>query len=173
MKSVLIDVREYDEFDAEHIDGAINVPLSGFTSMAPGILNQLKDRQIAFVCRSGARSAQALQIAETMGFNDIHAYTSVDGGLQRWKAEGRPLVSARRASAPMPLMRQVQLLVGVSLVLFTVLSWLLHPAFALGAAAMGAGLLHAGITGNCLMALILKWAPWNRRPHNPGLGQAA
>ncbi len=41
MAQVMIDVREHDEFASEHVDGAINIPLSTFSTMAPGVLSGL------------------------------------------------------------------------------------------------------------------------------------
>lgn len=40
MTEVILDVRERDEFEAEHVPGSISVPLSHLDSVAPGVLDQ-------------------------------------------------------------------------------------------------------------------------------------
>ena len=51
----LVDVREPGGYAAGHVEGAVNVPLSGFD------VNLLsKGKPVVLICRSGARSAQAL-----------------------------------------------------------------------------------------------------------------
>ncbi|MEW5756756.1 MAG: rhodanese-like domain-containing protein [Pseudomonadota bacterium] len=161
MNQVIIDVREEDEFSAEHIPDSINIPLSSFASMAPGILNQLGERNILIMCRSGARAVQAHSMAKGLGFNDAHTYQVYEGGIIRWKKEGQPVVS-RKVRAPLPLMRQVQLVVGTLTLMFAVLAVTIDPRFAYGAVFTGAGLLLAGMTGFCPLANLLAKLPWNR-----------
>ncbi len=160
MAEVIIDVREKDEYTAEYIKDSINVPLSGFATTAPGILNQLKDRQILLMCRSGIRATQALEQAKTLGFNDIHSYRVFDGGIVEWKKQGN--LVAKAVNASLPLMRQMQIIVGTLLVIFASLATLVNPWFSVATILLGGGLLMAGITGNCAVAALLVEAPWNK-----------
>lgn len=162
MSEVIIDVREKDEFAIEHAQDAINVPLSLFASMAPGILNQLKDRKIVFMCRSGARAAQAQAIANQMGFNDAHIYSVYAGGILQWKKDGNQVVANATNKAPLPLIRQVQIVIGVLVIAFGVLGAAIDPIYSYIAAAIGAGVLIAGATGFCAMATLMGKLPWNR-----------
>ncbi|MDH4274584.1 MAG: rhodanese-like domain-containing protein [Gammaproteobacteria bacterium] len=166
MTDVIVDVRERDEFALERVDHSVNVPLSVFTSVAPGVLTQLKDRRIVFMCRGGARASQALELAKQMGFNDVHVYSVYPGGIQQWKKSGLPVASAQ--SMGLPLQRQVQLAIGVLIVVLGVMGYLFNPAFALVAAAVGLGLLVAGATGYCMLANIMAKAPWNKARALPG-----
>jgi len=161
MNQVIIDVREEDEFLAEHVEHSINIPLSSFSNLAPGILNQLGERNIVIMCRSGVLAVQAQAMAKGLGFNDAHSYEVYEGGIIQWKKAGHPVV-ARRVKAPLPLMRQVQLVIGAMLVLFGLLAVLVNPAFAYGAVFIGGGLLLAGATGFCALANLLGMLPWNR-----------
>jgi hypothetical protein len=43
------------------------------------------------------------------------------------------------------------------------LGWLLHPLLYLLAAFVGAGLVFAGVTDTCGMAMLLAKMPWNQR----------
>lgn len=161
MSEVIIDVREKDEFEAEHVENSVNIPLSMFASMAPGVLNQLKDRKIIFMCRGGARASQAKAISLNLGFNDAHTYEIYNGGLMQWKKDGRP-TQTLNAKAPLPLIRQVQLVIGALIIVFGLLGAFVEPSFALVAAVIGAGLLLAGATGFCALASMMSKLPWNR-----------
>lgn len=161
MEQVIIDVREEDEFLAEHIENSINIPLSSFANLAPGVLHQLGERNIVLMCRSGVRAVQAKEMAKGLGFNDAHTYEVYEGGIIKWRSEGKPVVS-REVRAPLPLMRQVQLVVGGMALSFGLLGALLDPAYAYGAAFVGAGLLVAGATGFCALANVLAALPWNK-----------
>lgn len=165
MTEVIVDVRERDEYEVEHVEGSINVPLSAFQTAAPGVLNLVKDRQIVFMCRSGARATQAFEQARGLGFDDAHVYSVYDGGIMAWIAAGLPV--QKGAKAPLPLMRQMQIIVGTLLVVFTTLGATVSPWFSATAAFFGGGLLYAGITGNCAVASVLAKAPWNR--HDPSV----
>jgi len=158
---VIVDVREEDEFVGEHIEHSINIPLSMFNSMAPGILNQLGERSIIIMCRSGARAGQAQAMAQGLGFNDAHTFEVYKGGIIEWKRQGNPVVSRPR-KAPLPLMRQVQLVVGTGVLAFAMLAAFVNPAFVWGAAFFGGGLTMAGISGFCPLATLLGKLPWNR-----------
>jgi len=77
----LVDVREPDEFADKHLPGSINIPLSSLASRAAELP---KDRLTVFVCRSGARSLAACEIASRIGNPFI---ASLAGGLLTWTAE--------------------------------------------------------------------------------------
>lgn len=160
MSEVIIDVRERDEYEQEHVKHSINVPLSAFTTVVPGVLNQLKDKEIVFMCRSGARATQAYEQAQGLGFNDAHTYRVYPGGIMAWIEAGREVQKGEKA--PLPLMRQMQIIVGTLLVVFASLGTFINPWFSLATIVFGGGLLMAGVTGNCAVASLLAKAPWNR-----------
>lgn len=85
----VIDVREADEYSGElgHIPGARLVPL-GELPRRLGELQGLEGRPVVTVCRSGGRSATAAAILTVAGFRHVR---SLDGGMRRWKAAGRPV----------------------------------------------------------------------------------
>jgi hypothetical protein len=58
--------------------------------------------------------------------------------------------------------RQVRIGAGSFVLIGTVLGRLVHPAFYLLAALVGAGLVFAGVTDICGLAIVLAKAPWNR-----------
>ncbi len=83
----LIDVRETDEFAAVRAEGAVNIPLSEFTSRV-GELDL--DRDIYVICKAGGRSAQVIEYLEQRGIDAIN----VAGGTDGWVAAGLPNTSA-------------------------------------------------------------------------------
>ncbi len=62
-KVVLIDVREKNEFDSGHLEGAVLVPLSLMKENKPEFDKKIKevakDKEIYLYCRSGRRSGLA------------------------------------------------------------------------------------------------------------------
>lgn len=84
---LLIDVREPDEFAAERIDGALNVPLS---RLDPKALPDAGGKTIVLQCAGGKRSGMAVEKCRVAGqMIDTH----LAGGLAAWKATGLPTVT--------------------------------------------------------------------------------
>ena len=75
----ILDVREVDEFQAGHIEGALNAPLSTLDKE----YEQLDaSKRYYVICQGGMRSERACQFLETKGFDVIN----VEGGMNQWKA---------------------------------------------------------------------------------------
>ncbi len=81
-----IDVREQNEYDEEHIPGAKLVPLSEFTRRYEDDLPSDKSEEVVVHCRSGARSAQAVEFLNRNGYNAVN----VEGGILAWKGAELP-----------------------------------------------------------------------------------
>ena len=81
--ALLLDVREQNEYDEEHIPGAQLLPLSELMARFDELP---KDQEIVAQCRSGKRSAQATDFLRAQGYD----VTNMEGGILRWKAEGLP-----------------------------------------------------------------------------------
>lgn len=70
----LVDVREVEEFEALHLEGARNFPLSQLDDT----YKQLNKDQLYYViCKSGMRSARACQFLAEQGYE----VTNVQGGM--------------------------------------------------------------------------------------------
>lgn len=82
---LLVDVRTPDEFRSGHAPSARNVPLDGLERHLGEIA--AAERPVAFVCRSGARSATAARLARTAG---VEA-RNVSGGMLGWSRAGLPV----------------------------------------------------------------------------------
>lgn len=79
----LVDVREADEYAAEHIQGSILLPLSQLTAIQLQALPT--DKPVVLYCRSGRRSASALQLAQEAGLKEAY---HMAGGINGWKQAG-------------------------------------------------------------------------------------
>ncbi len=77
---VLIDVRERDEWDAGHIDGAIHIP-RGMLEFKIAEAVPEKDRPIVVQCASGGRAALCGQALQTLGYTNVK---NLEGGYAAW-----------------------------------------------------------------------------------------
>ena len=84
-KPLVVDVREPAEFDAGHIREALLVPLG---TVANGLGDVAKDREIVLVCRSGRRSAKAHGILAAKGYTKL---VNLEGGMLSWEKLGYPV----------------------------------------------------------------------------------
>ncbi|MEO6803989.1 MAG: rhodanese-like domain-containing protein [Granulicella sp.] len=153
MKSRLIDVREYPEFAEGHIEGAELVPLGTLDRASEG---WDRAESLTLVCRTGRRAEQARQTLAAKGFQGLSVH---EGGIEAWSRDGKPLLVA--AHRPWSMERQVRVGAGSLVLTFFGLGLLTSKKFFLGAALVGAGLIYAGVTDNCMMASVLGRMPWN------------
>jgi rhodanese-related sulfurtransferase len=151
--AILIDIRDIDEHARERIPQARNVPLS---KLCDGPLSD--GGRIVFHCKSGNRTKMNAPLLAKS--TDADAYI-LDGGIEAWKKAGLAVAADRKQ--PMEMMRQVQIAAGAMAFIGAALGFALHPAFYAISAGVGGGLMFAGITGNCTMARLLKYMPWNRQ----------
>jgi rhodanese-related sulfurtransferase len=69
-KGTLLDVRSVMEFEGEHIEGAINIPLDKVETKIKEIANMPKP--IVVYCLSGGRSGVATSILQQNGINEAY-----------------------------------------------------------------------------------------------------
>ena len=74
-KEFLLDVREEYEYQDGHIKGAINLPLREILEKKDTLP---KDKDIYVYCRSGHRSADAVNFLKSLGFEKVH---NIEGGF--------------------------------------------------------------------------------------------
>lgn len=77
---ILLDVRNQDEWDEGHIEGAILLPLHILPLKYTEVLLD-KDQLVVTCCRSGGRSGQALQFLESQGYINVY---SLEGGYNEY-----------------------------------------------------------------------------------------
>ncbi|MFF8769997.1 rhodanese-like domain-containing protein [Kitasatospora sp. NPDC015120] len=84
--AALLDVREQDEWDAGHVEGALHIPVGEVVAR----IGELPDAKLYVLCRVGGRSAQVVQYLVQNGRDAVN----VDGGMYAWEGAGRPMVSS-------------------------------------------------------------------------------
>lgn len=85
---VVLDVRTPGEFARGHLDGAVLVDYRspGFREEMAGLA---RTRTYLVYCRTGNRSASALDIMRELGFRSVY---HLEGGITRWTEAGLPTV---------------------------------------------------------------------------------
>ncbi|MFQ5657065.1 MAG: rhodanese-like domain-containing protein [Candidatus Methylomirabilales bacterium] len=83
----VVDVREPQEYSAARIPEATLVPLG---TLLKSPREFLKEGAVLFVCSEGIRSAVACEAAAAIGVQEAY---NLEGGIERWEAEGHPLDS--------------------------------------------------------------------------------
>ncbi len=151
----LLDVRTAGEFEAEHIEGAYNVPLDTLPEHGPEIRAAVT-HPVVLVCRSGQRAHRAEAALAAAGMNNLYV---LDGGMNAWSVAGQPV---RRGTPRMSLERQVRIAAGSLAATGGFLALLVHPLFAAIPAFVGTGLVFAGLTDTCAMGMLLARLPYNR-----------
>lgn len=150
----LIDVREAGEYASERIKGSTLMPLSNFN---PQTIEIIPGKTLVLHCQSSNRSGKAAQKMIENGFNNV---IHLSGGLNAWKEAGYPVEKSK--NAPISIMRQVQIVAGSLVFLGTILGAFVSPKFLILSGFVGAGLIFAGISGFCGMAVLLAKLPYNK-----------
>jgi rhodanese-related sulfurtransferase len=154
----IIDVRTPAEYAQLHAAGARLIPLDILDPAS--VIGECGDigEPLYLICESGARAAAARERFLAAGFDNVRC---IEGGTTAWDQAGLPVV---RGAGPrvISLERQVRIAAGLLVLLGLITGWLIHFAGYYLSAFIGAGLIFAGVTDWCGMALLLARMPWNR-----------
>jgi rhodanese-related sulfurtransferase len=154
-RATLVDVRESAEFRARHIAEAFHIPLGRIDAAHL----PKRDGVIVVQCLKGGRGRSACE--KLLKQNpDLNVF-NLEGGIHAWIAAGLPIESD--GSFILPLDRQVQLTIGLMLILASGLTAFWNPLFIFLVAIIGTGLTIAGGTSFCGLARLVAPMPWNQR----------
>lgn len=168
-EGVILDVRSPMEHAEKRLTCAhAHVPLDELNPVDFMARHGLdKDSGVYILCRSGKRATQAAEKFTAEGYRNIHV---IEGGLvscegsgidlQGHAANGSHCMTA--AKTPLSLERQVRIVAGLMAATGALLALLTSPLFAIIPLFVGSGLVFAGVTDRCGMALLLTRAPWNK-----------
>jgi rhodanese-related sulfurtransferase len=151
----VLDVRTPAEYETVHIRGAYNVPLDLLGEHGREISASVND-PVVLVCQSGQRARKAEDALRAAGMPNLHV---LDGGMLAWTAAGQAVV---RGVERLSLERQVRIAAGSLAALGGMLALAVNPLFAAIPAFVGGGLVFAGITNTCGMAMLLAKLPYNQ-----------
>jgi rhodanese-related sulfurtransferase len=95
-KTLLLDIRESDEFAGAHIANSLHVPRGileqacewNYAETIPELVNA-RQRPVIVICRSGNRSVLAAQTLKRLGYE--HAF-SLKTGIKGWNDADLPLL---------------------------------------------------------------------------------
>lgn len=152
---ILVDVRTPAEFETVHAQSAINVPLDELSKNTIHALRRDSGATIYLICQSGSRTKTACK-----RLADASNIVAVEGGTQAWIDCGLPVIEGKKSIS---LERQVRIAAGSLVVLGTLLGALVSSWLLIITGFVGAGLVFAGVTDTCGMAMILGKCPWNRQ----------
>ena len=153
----LLDVRTPGEYAAAHVPGTKLIPLDELDAAAFCRERNGDCSPVYVLCQSGGRARRAIEKLERAG---VHGCVLVEGGTQAWIDAGLPV--NRGQSRVLPPMRQVQITVGFLSAVGGLLALTVNKLFAIIPLIVGSGLLFAGLTGFCGLALLLAKMPWNK-----------
>ena len=77
----VLDVREKEEFEEGHIEGAISLPLSTINEETVKEIIPSKEIKVLLYCRSGVRSEKAARALYALGYENVFSF----GGIKDWK----------------------------------------------------------------------------------------
>lgn len=83
---IILDVRTREEFESDHIGGAILIPVSELEDR----LDELsKEEELLIYCRTGNRSSNSVNILKANGYTKIF---HMNDGITAWTQAGYPTV---------------------------------------------------------------------------------
>ena len=71
MKRLIIDVREPEEYQAGHVEEAINIPPHELMAGAKKLEGINKSTELVLYCKTGSRSNVSIQILQQLGFTNL------------------------------------------------------------------------------------------------------
>ena len=80
---IILDVREQDEYDSDHIPDAVLLPVGTIDENTAAEVIPEKDSTVLVYCRSGNRSKTASETLVGLGYTNIYEF----GGINTWPYE--------------------------------------------------------------------------------------
>jgi rhodanese-related sulfurtransferase len=153
--ATVIDVRTPAEYRAAHVVGAQLMPLDALDAEAFKAQHPA-DEPTYILCQSGKRACTAADRLSAAGMSQLHV---IEGGTAAAESAG---VEMAYGKSTISIERQVRIAAGGLVVLGTLLGLFVHGGFFILPAFIGAGLVFAGVTDTCGMAMMLGKCPWNQ-----------
>ncbi len=166
-KGTIVDVRTNIEHAEKHLVLAHrHIPLDELkVQINKHEVGLKKDATIYLLCLSGDRAEKAATLFTQAGYQNVNV---IQGGLiacqhNGYEVEGFGSTANDMTSVmgPISLERQVRIAAGLLVATGALLGLFYNPAYTYLSLFVGCGLVFAGITNFCGMALLLAKAPWN------------
>ena len=85
--TLVLDIREADEYAAGHLPRARHIPLSQLSNRLEEI-GKFKEKPVIVTCRTGARAGAASRLLRQAGFTQVF---QLRGGLAEWEKASLPV----------------------------------------------------------------------------------
>jgi rhodanese-related sulfurtransferase len=156
----ILDVRTAAEVQACALPDCLHIPLHELTParlQAEIAKSGKSGSQVYLLCQAGRRAEMA---ADQLQGNINAELVVIEGGMNAVQQSQIPLRQAGKQV--MSLERQVRIAAGFLVVTGVVLGMLVSSSFYFLSGFVGAGLMFAGITDTCMMAMLIARMPWNK-----------
>lgn len=158
--ATVVDLRTAAEVQTEYLDNCLCLPVQELTDAKfNAMLNDKghKNEPVYLLCQSGKRAEIAVEKLQSKTDRPL---VIIEGGLNALKAGG---VSVKAGvGKTISLERQVRIAAGALVVTGVIVgTWVTPYGYGISAF-VGAGLMFAGITDTCGMAMCLARMPWNK-----------
>lgn len=156
----ILDVRTAAEVQAESLPNCLHIPLHELSAerLQEEIGKSGKPAPLIYLlCQAGRRAEMAADLLQ----GKVNAELCIiEGGINAVKQSQIPLQTSDRGV--MSLERQVRIAAGFLVLSGVILGHFVSPNGYFLSAFVGAGLMFAGITDTCMMAMLLARMPWNK-----------
>lgn len=153
---VLVDIRTPAEHGTEKIPGSVLLPMERFdVSQLP----QAEGKRMVIYCRTGNRSSKLGH--KLLESGQLDHVLHLNEGLEGWKRAGLPVEKGQ--TRKLSVMQQVQLTIGMMVLIGTLLGAFVSPWWLLLPGGASLGMILAGLTGSCALASMMAKLPYNQR----------
>lgn len=90
-KTLIIDVRDSEQFAAGHLRDAKNIPLKDLPQRISE-LDKFKSKSVVVVCQTGVQSGKAESVLKKAGFTEVYGLA---GGIAAWQTQGLPTTAQK------------------------------------------------------------------------------
>jgi 3-mercaptopyruvate sulfurtransferase SseA len=141
-------------------DNVKHVPLQALASS----IDSISPRNSYYVlCGTGRRATMAAMSLMQNGFANIAV---IEGGINAWDKAKLPI---NKVVGPISLERQVRITAGCLIAVGSLLTFV-NTWFIIIPLWVGCGLVFAGVSNSCMMAILLMKLPYNKKPLSAGKG---
>lgn len=88
--TIIVDVRSAAEYQRGHVPNAINIAHGDILENV-SLLDQYKDKDLVFYCRSGVRAGKVTQMLNNIEFNQAKPVYHLNGDMLAWEAANQAI----------------------------------------------------------------------------------
>lgn len=160
-EAILIDVRHPTAHQALHIANTLHVP---DPDQIPQIITENPTERVILLCQNGNHAKQisaALLLQQNEAMEGVLFYI-LDGGMNGWRNANLPVVRDSDSATGLALERQVQITLGVALLVCILFSWMFSGLWLFLVIAIAVGQIYSGLTGWYGFQQLVLMLPWNK-----------